>query len=125
MLAIKLSRIGRTKQPTYRLIVQENSKDPQDKSVEIIGNYNPRTEPKTINVDVERAKYWLSKGAQPTPTVHNLLVDLGAIDGSKVKATKGDLTRETERKAAEAQPQAEVKTEDKPVEPVVEGGAQA
>jgi len=90
MLSIRLSRVGSKKRPIYRVVVQEKSKDPWAKSVEIVGSYNPRTKPKTIKFNEERVKYWLSCGAQCTNVVHNLLVDQKIVDGQKRKATKGN-----------------------------------
>jgi len=88
MLAIKLRRVGKKKQPSFRIIVLEKHKDPWGDYLECVGFYNPRTNPKTIELKRERIKYWLEKGAQPTPTVHNLLVDADILPGSKKKATK-------------------------------------
>ncbi|MDD5043781.1 MAG: 30S ribosomal protein S16 [Patescibacteria group bacterium] len=85
MLSIRLSRVGKTKQPSYRLIVVEKSKDPFGTYLEQLGFYNPRTNPKTIQLNAERIKYWIGKGAQPSDTIHNLLVDAKIIDQSKVK----------------------------------------
>ena len=82
---IRLSRVGKIKQPTYRLIVSEKSKDTHGKYLEILGTYNPRTNPATIKFEAERIKYWMSKGAQPSDTVHNLLVDQKIIDEPKKK----------------------------------------
>lgn len=88
MLMIRLSRKGKKKQPTYRLIISEKAKDPWGDALEILGFYNPRTEPKTINFKKERILYWLSKGAKASPTVHNLLVDEKILDLAKTKASK-------------------------------------
>ena len=65
MLSIRLSRVGKKKQPIYRVVVQDKQRDPWGKSVEIIGHYNPRANPKEIVFKEERVKYWLSVGAQP------------------------------------------------------------
>ncbi|MEK7167317.1 MAG: 30S ribosomal protein S16 [Patescibacteria group bacterium] len=86
MLMIRLSRVGKTKQPSYRLIVSDKTKDPWGKSLEILGYYNPRTNPSTIKLEAERIKYWISKGAQTSATIHNLLVKQKIIKGPKVKA---------------------------------------
>lgn len=83
---IRLSRVGKTKQPSYRLIVSDKTKDPWGKSLEILGYYNPRTNPSTIKLEAERIKYWISKGAQTSATIHNLLVKQKIIKGPKVKA---------------------------------------
>ena len=90
MIVLRLTRVGKKKQPSYRLVVQEKHKDPWGKAFEILGQYNPRTNPKTINFKADRIKEWLAKGAQPSATVHNLLVDAKIITAEKVNATMGD-----------------------------------
>ena len=87
MLSIRLTRVGKKKQPIYRVIVLDKRKDPWGKFIENLGNYNPRTNPRTINLKIDRIKYWLSVGAQPSATVHNFLVDEKIIDAKKVKTT--------------------------------------
>ncbi len=89
MLVIRLTRVGKKKQPTYRLIVQEKSQDPWGKSKEIVGNYNPRTNPKSISLKADRIKYWIGLGAQPSPSVHNLLVDAKVLTAEKRPAASG------------------------------------
>ena len=89
MLVIRLTRVGKKKQPSFRVVVQDKTKDPWGKAKDIIGQYNPRTKPKTVVFNEERIKYWLGKGAQPSPTVHNLLVDAKIIKDEKVKAAGG------------------------------------
>ena len=70
---LRLTRVGKTKQPEYR-IVAADSRSPRDgRSIETIGQYNPQTEPSTINIDEERARHWLEHGAQPSETVATLL----------------------------------------------------
>jgi len=86
MLAIKLSRKGRKKQPFFRIIILEKTKDPRGDFLEDLGFYNPFT--KETSLKSERIKYWLSKGAQPTGSVHNLLIAQGIIKDEKVKVTK-------------------------------------
>ncbi len=95
MLVIRLTRVGKKKQPTFRLVVQDKTRDPWGKSKDIVGNYNPRTTPKTVALKVDRIKYWMSMGAQPSPTVYNILVDQKVIAGEKVKASKGSATAGT------------------------------
>ena len=85
MVKIILSRIGKRKQPSYRLIVLDKQKDPWGKNLEILGNYNPRS--KELDLKIERIKYWLSKGARPSATVHNLLVSKKIIEAKKVHVT--------------------------------------
>lgn len=86
MLSIRLSRVGKKKMPSYRLIVTEKARDPWGKVLEQLGTYDPLAKPKKVAFDLERVKYWMSKGAQPSATVHNLLIDLKAIEGEKIKA---------------------------------------
>ncbi len=83
MLTIRLSRVGKPKQPVYRLIISEKGRDTWGRALEFLGQYNPRTNPKYINFNVERIKYWLSKGAQTSDTVRNLLIDQKIIEGKK------------------------------------------
>lgn len=86
MLAIKLARTGKKKYPTYSLIVVEKSKDPWGDYTEKVGSYNPHS--KSIDLKRDRVEHWLKIGAQPTPTVHNLLVAEGLVKGEKVRAGK-------------------------------------
>ncbi len=72
MLAIKLQRIGKKGQPSYRLVVAEKRSKLPGPPVEDLGSYNPFT--KTLEAKRERVNHWVSVGAQPTTTVHNLLV---------------------------------------------------
>jgi len=81
MLAIKLQRIGKKHQPSYRLVVAVKRSKMGSAPVEDLGSYNPFT--KKITFKKERVLHWLSVGAQPTVTVHNLFVKQGAISGSK------------------------------------------
>lgn len=86
MLCIRLQRIGKKKQPIYRLIVSEKTKDTQAGSLEILGMYNPMTNPKQIELKKERIQYWIGVGAQPSPTVSNLLVREGVVKVKKQKS---------------------------------------
>jgi len=75
---LRLMRMGKKKQPTYR-IVAADSRSPRDgRFIEIVGTYDPRAEPSVINVDNERALHWLRHGAQPTERVQKLLTISGA-----------------------------------------------
>ncbi len=80
MVKIRLRRMGMKKQPSYRIVVCD-SKAPRDgKYIESIGFYNPRTEPDTIQIDEERALYWLGVGAQPTEAVLRLFEKVGIME---------------------------------------------
>ena len=77
MVKIRLRRTGAKKQPHYRVVVAD-AKAPRDgKFIEVIGNYNPRTDPPTVEIDGERALYWLGAGAQPSAAVQRMLDKLG------------------------------------------------
>lgn len=76
---IRLRRMGSRHQPFYRLVVAD-SRSPRDGAfIETIGRYNPRTDPPTVDVDVDRALDWLRKGAQPTDTARSLLKQKGVL----------------------------------------------
>ena len=77
---LRLMRMGKKKQPTYR-IVAADSRSPRDgRFIEIVGNYDPRREPSAIKIDNDKAVRWLRNGAQPTETVEKLLKISGAWD---------------------------------------------
>lgn len=79
MVKIRLRRMGKRGQPTYRVVVTD-SRSPRDgRFIEAIGRYNPRTEPSTVEIDAERARAWLQRGAQPTEPAANLLRIAGVL----------------------------------------------
>ena len=82
MLKIRLRRVGAPKKPNYRLVVAESSSPRDGAFIDIIGHYNPLTDPETFTVDEEKAKNWLGQGAQPTDTVARLLSKAGVINKS-------------------------------------------
>jgi len=88
MLTIRLSRVGKKKQPEYRMIVSEKSKDPWGTFLENLGTVNPRHEPPVISLKEDRIRHWLSKGAQTSDTVWNVLVDRKIVDGEKRKKVR-------------------------------------
>ncbi|KTB48628.1 30S ribosomal protein S16 [Dehalogenimonas alkenigignens] len=79
MLKIKLRRMGAPKKPSYRMVVADSRTSRGGAFLEIIGLYDPMTEPETVKVEVEKAKNWISKGAQPTDTVNRLLKKVGVL----------------------------------------------
>jgi small subunit ribosomal protein S16 len=88
MVKIRLRRMGAKKQPTYRFVVAD-AKSPRDgRFLEILGHYNPRTEPKTLVVDQDKAKQWLEKGAQPSDPVRRLFAELGLVERGPISETK-------------------------------------
>jgi len=83
MLKIRLRRVGARGEPSYRVVVADSRAARDGAFVEIIGNYNPRTEPETIVIKEERALHWLSQGAQPTNTTARLLGKAGILEKFK------------------------------------------
>ncbi|MBI4270090.1 MAG: 30S ribosomal protein S16 [Candidatus Rokubacteria bacterium] len=74
-VTIRLRRTGTTKRPAYRVVVA-NSRSPRDgRFIEILGHYNPLTEPPTVSIDRAKAEAWIKKGAQPSNTVKKLLAN--------------------------------------------------
>lgn len=86
MLVIRLQRIGKKHQASFRIVLQDSHWKPQGKALELLGFYNPRSKEK--NIQTERVKFWIAKGAQPSPTLHNMFVDAGIVTGEKVKTWK-------------------------------------
>ncbi|GAB4178146.1 MAG: 30S ribosomal protein S16 [Roseiflexaceae bacterium] len=80
MVTIRLRRTGKTKQPSYRLVVAD-SRSPRDgKFIEVIGYYLPVRQPKVLDVNADRARYWLSVGAQPSDSAARLLKQVNLLD---------------------------------------------
>jgi small subunit ribosomal protein S16 len=80
---IRLTRVGAKKQPSYRVIVADSRKARDSRSIETIGHYNPRTEPVEVNIDEDKARQWLAKGAQPSDTVARLFRAAGILPAAK------------------------------------------
>ncbi|HZV77485.1 MAG TPA: 30S ribosomal protein S16 [Candidatus Babeliales bacterium] len=88
MVRIRLRRIGAKKQPTYRFVVTDARAPRDGRFIEILGHYNPRTEPRTVVVDEEKARKWLAQGAQPSDTVRRLFAEKGLVERGPIPATK-------------------------------------
>ncbi|HEY1015700.1 MAG TPA: 30S ribosomal protein S16 [Herpetosiphonaceae bacterium] len=98
MVRIRLRRMGSKHKPSYRVVIAD-ARSPRDgKFIETIGHYNPQQQPKVLVIKQDRARYWLSVGAQPSDTVVRLLKNVGVFDA------EGKVTAET---AAPAEPVAE------------------
>ena len=80
---IRLTRVGAKKQPAYRVVVADSRSARDSRAIETIGHYNPRTEPVELNVDADKAKAWLAKGAQPSDTVVRLFRQAGILPASR------------------------------------------
>ena len=70
---MRLTRVGSVKNPVYRIVVVDSRTRRDGRAIDMIGQYNPRTEPSTIEIDADKAKEWLAKGVQPSRTVRKLL----------------------------------------------------
>ena len=103
MLVIRLTRVGKKKQPSYRIVVQEKSKDPWGDHVERLGHYNPLTNPATLVVKEDRLQHWIGKGAQPSDTLWNLLVERGLLKGEKRRIVQHSKKRQERIKKAKAE----------------------
>ncbi len=104
MLTIRFSRKGKKKIPLYSIIVVEKSKDPWGDYVEKLGTYNPHT--KALEIKADRVQYWISKGAQPSPSMNNLLVSKEIIKAEKVRASK---SKPGKKKSAQIAADAKIK----------------
>ena len=83
---LRLMRMGKKKQPTYRLVAADGRSPRDGRFIEILGTYEPRAEPSVVKIDNDKVVGWLAKGAQPTETVHKLLKISGALE--QFEATK-------------------------------------
>ena len=89
MVKLRLVRMGKTKQPTYRVVAADSRAPRNGRFIEILGTYYPRQDPSAVEIDTDKAVAWLRKGAQPTERVERLLKQTGAWDqfqSSKAKA---------------------------------------
>ena len=93
MIKLRLRRTGAKKRPSYRIVAAEHSSPRDGRFIEILGHYDPLTEPATVKVNEERAQYWLSVGAQPTETVAGLLKRAGVIGSDAAETPAGDATQ--------------------------------
>ena len=113
MVRIRLRRVGAKKQPSYRVVVAHSESPRDGRFIETIGFYNPRTDPPTVEIEAERALYWLQHGAQPSDAVARMLRNLGIMD--KLARLKAGADMETllaelaEEKAAAEKRMAEQK----------------
>jgi len=76
MMSLRLMRVGAKGQPAYRIVVIDSKKPRESKAKAIIGSYNPLTDPVEVKIDLEKAKFWMDRGAKPSETVKSLLAKL-------------------------------------------------
>lgn len=87
MVMIRLARVGARKQPYYRIVVIEKDRARNGRSIEVVGTYNPRTTPATVELKRERIAYWRGVGAQFTPTVEKLMTKTPVAEPSASPTT--------------------------------------
>tara|TARA_B100000508_G_scaffold120901_1_gene102274 strand:+ start:8417 stop:8926 length:510 start_codon:yes stop_codon:yes gene_type:complete len=112
MLMMRLQRVGRRNDPSYRIVVTDKRTGPKsDKHVDRLGSYNPKLN--HVQLDVEKAKEWLAKGVQPSDTLHNLLISQKVIEGKKINVLprKSPIIDEEAVKKAEEEAAAKVEAE--------------
>ena len=110
MLVIRFFRVGKKNQPSFKIVVTDKRKPPRGgRFVEEVGFYNPLTKEKILQR--ERIKYWLSKGAKPSDTVHNLLVSEKILEGKKIALHKKS-KKEAKKTSAPVEPVSEKPTEE-------------
>ncbi len=112
---IRLQRRGRAKKPVYRIVIQDSKTARDGKVIDIIGQYNPLSEPMLLEVSEEKVKKWLSTGAQPTETVERLLVSKGYVQAKK----QNNKPISTAKTASKTTTKEEVKVETEVVAEVV------
>jgi small subunit ribosomal protein S16 len=85
MLMMRLQRVGRKNDPSYRIVVTDKRTGPKsNKHIDLLGSYNPKLG--QVQINGEKAKHWLSQGVQPSVTLHNILVSQKVIEGKKINA---------------------------------------
>lgn len=100
MLTIKLSKLGKKNHKLFRVIITEKGRDPYGRALEVLGSYDQYR--KDLQVKGERIKYWISKGAQMTPTVNNLMITHSVIEGDKFIPKKKVKVSEKKQKQLQA-----------------------
>ena len=98
MVKIRLTRMGDKKSPFYRIIVADSRAPRDGKFIDIVGTYNPLSEPAEIKIDAEKAKHWLTVGVKPSDTVKAMFVNAGIIENAKKAPAK---TKAVKKKKAE------------------------
>jgi small subunit ribosomal protein S16 len=112
MLMMRLQRVGRKNDPSFRLVVTDKRESvASGRNIDLLGFYNPKLG--TIEIDAEKAKHWLSQGVQPSVTVHNMLVSKKIIDAKKKNALsrKSPIVDEEAIKKAKEEAEAKAKAE--------------
>jgi small subunit ribosomal protein S16 len=133
---VRLTRVGSKKNPIWRVVVSDQRSPRDGRFIETIGHYNPQTDPSTIVIDEERFQHWVSRGAQPTNTVKQLVrahakgvaggTSTGSAGVSQAPAAVAEPeAAEAEPEAVAAEPETETEPEAVEAEPAVEAEAPA
>jgi small subunit ribosomal protein S16 len=127
---IRLTRVGATKQPTYRFVVADSRNARSGRSIETLGHYNPRTDPIEIKVDEDKAKDWMKRGAQPSDTVARLFRRVGVMPEESAPAQRParppkKVRPEKAAKPAATEAAAEAPAAEAATEPAAEAVAEA
>lgn len=129
MLIVRLQRIGKRGQAYFRVIVTEHTKKPKGEYLELLGTYNPHE--KILKVKKDRIEYWVSNGAQTSPTVNNLLINHKVWEKEKVQSWRPKIKPKVETPVVKVvhpkteAPKEEVKEEPAPVETPAEPEVQS
>ncbi len=118
MLTIKLSKLGKKNKKVFRVIISEKGRDPYGNSLEILGAYDQFH--KQLQVKKDRVNFWLERGAQMTPTINNLFIAQGVIEGKKVVASKPGTVSEKKQGQIKAKADKKKKAEEAAKAPVEE-----
>jgi small subunit ribosomal protein S16 len=118
MLTIKLSKLGKKNKKVFRVIISEKGRDPYGNSLEILGAYDQFH--KQLQVKKDRVNFWLERGAQMTPTINNLFIAQGVIEGKKVTASKAGKVSEKKQGQIKAKADKKKKAEEAAKAPVEE-----
>lgn len=126
MLMMRLQRVGRKNDPSYRVVVVDKRTGPKsNKNIDILGSYNPKMN--HIQIDADKAREWISKGVQPSDTVHNILVGQKVIEGKKINVLpkKSPIVDEEAVKKAEEEAAAKAEAEKAEAEAPAEESTEA
>jgi small subunit ribosomal protein S16 len=114
MLTIRFQRVGKKKQPVFRIVLAEKHRSAKKLAQEILGHYNPQTKEFGVK-DEGRLKYWIEQHVEMSPSVHNLLVSKGLLEGKKVRAWRPKRKSEESKTASpeKVEAKSEVASEEK------------
>lgn len=132
---LRLQRMGKTRQPVYKVVAADVRAPRDGKFIDAIGLYNPKTEPATIEIEIEKALYWLGVGAEPTATVKNLLSKKGillqrelkkqGLSEEQINLKLAEFFKLQEAKIAKAKELKAVKKASKPADTKADGNTEA